>query len=113
MNFASIEKGAFDNLSMQLPKRIRANARSIIVYLLHITRRNEGYVESYHLNRGDALFAVTDLTEITGVSRQGCRTVLNHLKKIKFLSLKLTNPKCLISIENFDSYVIPPEESNQ
>jgi len=112
MDFTPINNKAISLLSEAMPFRIRAKARSVIFELLMNARRKPGNVEGYDLKRGDVKFSARQLPEITGCSRQSCRTILKHLFECHFLTRKVTHPDMIVSVSDFDSYINDNLESN-
>ena len=69
------------------------------------------------LKPGQLVISQKELSEITGLSRQQIRTAISHLESTKEITKiatkEATNPKMLITVENWRLYQHNPKDTNQ
>lgn len=66
-----------------------------------------------HMQPGQLITTITELTELCNASIQTVRTALSNLEAVGFLTCKSTNRGRLISIVNWGKYQQDPQETNR
>lgn len=90
---------------LDIGARQKPLAYALIHCLLHKAQRSPRTKGKYELLRGDVLTTIPDLASDCGVSQQSVKTLLNHMEGV-FLTAQSTAKKHIITIVDFDTYVI-------
>jgi len=114
MNFTPINYDAVCDMLHAYPTRQEMHLKvfRLFIHFLHIAQRQDASRGGIALKRGDVTFTLRDLSSETDLSVQTIRTILGHFLSTKNLTQKLTQPKMVLSVVDFDTYVIDGMESN-
>lgn len=66
-----------------------------------------------HMQPGQLITTITELTELCNASRRSLRTALDCLKAVEFITVKSTNRGIIVSIVNWEKYQIDLSQSDQ
>jgi hypothetical protein len=118
--FLTINRKMFDELLGEVSNRLKPAMRNLWFYLLY----NANWADGRDLQRGQIFVGRKQLADETGLSEQTIKTLLNTLKSAKKsnqqdqktnqqLTSKPTSKGSVLTIENYDTWVMAKKESNQ
>lgn len=110
--FTPIEFSAVQEVVSRLSGRLQMQGFVVVVYLLSAAFRKDGIYKGVEIGRGDVVVNSRKIPENIPVTRQEYRSTQAALEKAGFLTHKLTQPFTIISICNFDDYVIDFQKTN-
>jgi len=106
-----ISKPHFNDFVESFPKSLRESIRSIAIDFLMRARWEPGYVatdrDRVYLERGELIVGRKATAERLGCSERTYRTLLDHLKKSGFSTIRTTNRFSIVTICNYDD-LCPP-----
>lgn len=88
------------------------HTKVLFIHLLLCSTKDNRYIYSQTLIRGQYITTVKRLSEELGISTKGIRTALNHLVKSGNIQLKTSNKYTLITIINYDLYQSTRQTNN-
>lgn len=89
------------------------NHVAVFIDLLLMANHEESEFMGTKIPRGSLTTSSQAISDRTGVGRQSVRTILNHLKSTKELTITTTTKFTMISINNWDEYQLANQDPNQ
>ncbi len=112
LHFTPINFERVENLVSNLSVCLQKNGYIIALFLLSRARRTRGYHKGQRLERGDVSFSLRDVPRKIPVTVRELRSVLCAFETSGFTTQKATQPNTVLSILNFNTYVIDGMKSD-
>lgn len=90
-----------------------SNTRSVFMHLLLVANWRDGTWKGIEIKRGQCIRSRAGLAKELGLSEQNIRTAIAHLKSTGELTTESTKHGTLLTIENYDFFIVSDEKDNQ